>query len=158
MRDRTRRTGLLFNEPLGAASLGSIAGALLGALLGLTFGPRPIPMIDGNLIVIAAVLGAVAIPAAALGYDFRGQPRLLMRAFLLCSVLTAMCLVPVAVLLFRVNVFDWFYRESLTWYAAGGAVIGACLGGAMGAEVGSTIRLHRLWSKLETDMARPTAG
>lgn len=158
VRDRTGRTGLIFNEPVGATSLGSIAGALFGVVLGLTFGPRPIPMIDGNLIVIAAVLGAVAIPAAALGYDFRGQPRLLMRAFLLCSILTAICLVPVAVLLFRLDIFDWFYRESFTWYAAGGAVIGACLGGAMGAEVGSTMRLHRFWSKLEEDIARPMAG
>lgn len=149
LRTNGRGPAVLYNEAVGGGLFGIAAGVISGLLVGLTFGPRPLPMIDGNLLIIAAVFGAVAIPAGALLYDFRGSLRLLFRAYVLCAVLTALLLVPVALLLMGVNVFDWFYRESLWWYAAGGATIGACLLGVAGVEIGATLRLHRLWLDIE---------
>jgi hypothetical protein len=150
-RRETNRTRIfLQNEVVGGMLFGAAAGVVAGPIVALFFGPRPIRMIDGGLLIAAAVVGAVSLPAGALFYDFRGNLRFLLRAFLICAVVTALVLIPVAAGLYSLNIFDWFYTEDVGLYAVAGGIIGGALTAAVGAEVGATQLLYRLWREAET--------
>lgn len=149
LRELGRTPVAFFNEAVGGALLGFLAGSVAGAMVGITFAPRPLPAIDPVLLIGAAIIGAITIPGGALLYDFRGRTRLLVRAFLLCFLATGAFLVPAGLLIVHLDVIHLVFTGKMMFYVLAGAIFGGMLSAAVGCEVGATLQLHRLWLATE---------
>src|SRR5581483_517247 len=135
---------------LGALLGGAGAGAGVGAVAAIYFVPKPLPIAGAWQVAAAGAVGAMAISAAIMLYEYDGRLRLLRAGTVVFAAVTALCFGAMA--LFLTLEPEWVTR--IGWmtimgpeHARGGAIWGALAGGLLGLQIGLTlfcIRMLRL--------------
>lgn len=135
----------LCNEATGGALAGLLGGPLVGALGGLWFGLRDYPPIRIPLLVGSSLLGSMALTGAIVLYASGGRWPHLVRSCASTLLFTIPLAVGAVLGLKALGIDDKWFDGWTTAPAvlSGGALLGAVVGGLMGAQIGLSLLLYR---------------
>lgn len=148
------------NEVVGGALGAAVGGVFVGAYGGWIFGPLPLPVVDPALLCMGGVIGALAVCAGALLYNYRGRLKDVARVFFFSSIPTLVAAAVGFYLILAGNIGPRFFAFTATRFTnlKGGAYMGAIVGSALGVQIGCTLLLYRLTNKQEESHLAPTSG
>jgi hypothetical protein len=145
-----QRSWLAFNAVSGGLLGGAISGIPIGVFGVIFFGSRHDYFVGPELLVTGSVLGTIFVTVGALFYAYRGQWRNVTRAFITSLLITACTTTVAIVILQHVDIAVWFFFGTTdALMTVGGAILGGVIGMVMGAQIGLTLSLYRLWEATE---------